>query len=106
MNIWKDTYRNITLKGLPGVELLTAVNSTTDDDDQSRYLVARLSIEARSDAVHVIARADMTPAQMRELAVSLIAQARRIEDELIPLLHPAPEIIPFRLHHEPEEAAA
>lgn len=103
MSIWQDTYHRSTIKGLSGLDLVTAVN---DRENGERYLVVNLQIAACAEATNLTATADMTPAQMRELAVALIAQARRVEYELIPLLHPQPEIIPFQLSHEPEEATA
>lgn len=103
MSIWQKSYHCATIKGLPGLDLVTAVNATADGD---RYLVAKITITAHSAALKVSAGADLTPAQMRELGLALIAQARRVETELIPLLYPAPAIIPFQLYHEPEEASA
>jgi len=103
MSIWQDTYHRNTIKGLPGLDLVTAVN---DREDGKRYLVVNLQIAAHGAATNLTATADLTPAQMRELAGALIAQARRIEHDLIPLLHPEPDLIPFRLYHEPEEAMA
>lgn len=103
MSIWQRTYYRTTIKGLPGLDLVTAVNSRENGE---RYLVVNLGIASHGDATNLTATADLTPAQMRELAVALIAQARRVEHDLIPLLHPEPDLIPFRLYHEPEEAMA
>jgi hypothetical protein len=47
---------------------------------------------------------NLTPEKMRDLAGLLNQHAARIEAELIPLLHPEPEIIPFQFYHEPEAA--
>ncbi len=102
MSIWNQTYRHHAIKGLPDLALLTAVN----EDTSKRWLVAELRITQRAGAIDPMAAATLTPAQMRELGAMLIAQARRVEDELIPLLHPEPELIPFHLYHEPEEVAA
>lgn len=103
MSIWQKTYHRNTVKGLPGLELVTAVNARENGE---RYLVVNLEIASHGDATTLTATASLTPSQMRELAVALIAQARRVEDELIPLLHPEPELIPFQLYHEPEETPA
>lgn len=101
-SIWNKTYHHGNIKGLPGLSLLTAVNA----DNGKHWLVAELRISQTADAINLTTTASLTPAQMRELGVMLIAQARRVEDELIPLLHPEPELIPFTLYHEPEEAVA
>jgi hypothetical protein len=102
MSIWNQTYHHHAIKGLPDLALLTAVN----EDTSKRWLVAELSITQSAGAINLSATASLTPAQMRELGVALIAQARRVENDLIPLLHPEPELIPFQLYHEPEEVAA
>lgn len=100
-NLWSKTYRKQALPGLEAVSITTAIHG---DTPLTRRLVADLEIRAGIN--HVTARVDvaMTPAQMRLLAIELNLAAQRVEDELIPLLAPAPELIPFQLYREPETA--
>lgn len=103
-DIWSKTYRKQVVPGLPDISIITAVGGE-EQGDRYLYLCSDLSIKT-SGAGKVTARCDidMTPAQMRALAAQLEAAATRIECELMPLLRPAPEIIPIELYHEPEAA--
>ncbi len=101
--IWDQTYRRDDIPRLHGVSVLTALSEHTPGQ---RALVAQLDITLNHDAfaVEVCATVKMAPAQMRALAELLRTHADRVEHELIPLLAPAPEIIPFQLYTEPEAA--
>lgn len=104
-SIWDQTYLKTTLKHLPVVDVFSAIHG----NGAHRQLIARINIDTASgggEAIKTHVALNLTPAQMRDLANLLNQHAARIEDELIPLLHPepAPEIIPFQLYHEPEAA--
>jgi hypothetical protein len=100
-DIWDKTYRRDAVAGIKTISLMTVVSEYTPGE---RKLKAELEIATHSADVTVAATARMTPTQMRALADLLRLHADRVEHELIPLLSPTPEIIPFQLYHEPEAA--
>lgn len=101
-DIWNETYKHDPVRGLPEVSLLSVISETA----HQRRLVARMEIETHDpDAtVRWMAYVSMTPTQMRALAATLQATATRVEQVLIPKLHPEPTIIPIALYREPEPA--
>lgn len=98
---WSKTYRKQALPGLTVVSIVTAIHG---DPPIDRTLVADLQIRQTGGGVDTRVDVPMTPTQMRALAGLLTAAAQRVEDELIPLLHPKPDLIPFTL--EPAAEAA
>lgn len=101
-DIWNETYKRENVRGIPCVAVMTVISET----DHQRRLIARMDIEQRDPGspVDLTVTVNMTPAQMRALAASLQAHATRVEQVLMPLLQPAPTIIPIALYREPETA--
>jgi len=101
-DIWDETYKREQIRGLPDVSLLSVISEA----DHQRRLVVRMEIETRDPnaTVRWTTWVSMTPTQMRALAASLQATATRVEQVLIPKLHPEPTIIPIALYREPDAA--
>lgn len=102
-SIWSKTYQSHKVPGLEAVSVTTAIHG---ESPLPRTLIADLELRSGRCGDQTQSRVDvaMTPAQMRALAGLLTAAAQRVEDELLPLLHREPELIPFTLTLEPEAA--